>query len=245
MPSRAPDLAPPPMPWCDDSLNPDEAMRRAVLFDRNGPSGRNAQAAAACYAVAAHKNHSVAQYDLADMLMTGDEGVSSNPAAAVGWLEAAAGSGFVPAQTRLAMAKEDGTGSPPDMAAATYWYYQAAVQGDPYAQFQMSRIAYYGLDFDPDYIAAFLWLYLAQKAGYPPAQDTMHQFLNMVRDDGNSGVPGAQFLMGLALQFGVPGIIVPDPRSAYEWYRPAAEHNFQLALEAISSLCDANSSACR
>lgn len=108
------------------------------------------------------------------MLMDGDEGVPRNSAVGIQWMERSALGGFVPAQTRLAIAYEKGEGTAPDASRARLWYTEAGLAGDTYSQYQLSRYYYRGLgDLSPDKVATFGWLELALLEGYTPAQDTM------------------------------------------------------------------------
>jgi TPR repeat protein len=248
----SPVIAPPPPPApCTAQMPALAAMQRATAFDKGTLAWPRAAAAAeACYYVAAQHSVPLAQYCLADMLLTGDDGVAADRRAGLGWLEEAADNGVVPAQTRLAIDYETGSEAAPlDQSAAGFWYEQAAEAGDAYAQYQIARFYARGLGGLPvDLVTAFYWLDLALKQNLPNSLATMDMLLAQVRADQRAGNPGAMFVLGIAYQFGVPQRIAPDPRSAFLAYRDAAQSGFRSprynAMTALQQLCDAAPWAC-
>jgi TPR repeat protein len=238
----SPTIGPPPVPTCEgSSLDGLEALRRAAILD-SGTSfaPRNAAAARACYYVAAQQNIPVAQFSLADMRLNGDVGVPRDPDRGLEYLEAAARNGFVPAQIRLGDAYDRGEGTPPNPSAAFKWFAVAANAGSTYAQYQLSRF-FYGRK---DYVGAFVWLNAALIGRYQPALATMQELLDLVYADARAGIAGAQFIVGAASEFGVPGVVSPDPRLAFLAYRDAQRGNWSAASSALQRVCFNFPAAC-
>ncbi len=242
---------PPPPPECEQGMPGMAALKRAVDFDDGTLSWkRNAAAAEACYYVAARQDIPLAQYDLADMLLTGDDDIPVDLLTGVQWMEAAARNGFVPAQTRLAIAYETGQeGAEADLQEAAYWYAQAGSAGDAYAQYQMARFNYYGMGgMKHDWVAAFYWLDLALKQRFAPSGPTMDDLLGKIENDARADNPGALYVMGIAYQVGVPGRINPDAHNAFLAYRDAQRlgwnnPNYNVA-DALNYLCQDSPQAC-
>jgi hypothetical protein len=223
-PSRPAINPPPPPPECEKDLEGTTALKRAIDFDDGTLSWqRNAAAAETCYYSAALQHIPGAQYDLADMLLTGDDDVPTDRDKGLQWLEEAARNDFVPAQTRLAIAYETGTeGASSDLQEAAHRYERAAGLGDAYAQYQMARFSIYGMGgMQPDWIAAFYWLDLALKQGFPASGPTMDSLLAKIKSDARADNPGAHYVLGIAYQVGVPGRISADPHNAYFAYLTA------------------------
>jgi hypothetical protein len=239
-------INPPPAPTCEDNrLDGLEALRRgANLNSGTSFATRNPAAARTCYYVAAQQNVPIAQFNLADMLLTGDAGVAPDQTRGFEYMEAAARNGFLPAQIRLADAYDRGEGTRPDRGAVFNWFAAAANAGSSYAQFQLSRFYYYGLAGPRDYVGAFIWLNVALMGGYQPASATMKDLLAIVDADARSGIAGAEFTMGTAFESGVPGFISPDPRSAFLAYRAAARGNWLAAPAALQRVCSNAPAAC-
>lgn len=238
---------PPPPPRCDDAgLDGLVAFQRAVNLDRDSSfAKRDAAAAQICYYVAAQQNIPVAQYDLADMLLRGDDGVRPDQARAMQYLEASAENGFMPAQIRLAVAYDTGVGIAQNFSEAFRWYRQAAAARSGYAQYQLSRFYYYGLvDGKKSHNDAFLWLNQALKGGYDPAMAAMNNLLAKVEADAREGIAGAQFTIGMAYEDGVPGFYARDLRKAFLAYREAAEKDWLAAREALQKLCSDHPAYC-
>jgi hypothetical protein len=242
----SPTIGPPPMPICDgSSLDGLEALRRGANLDSgSGFARRNAAAARTCYYVAAQQNIPIAQFNLADMLLNGDVGVPRNEDRGFEYMEAAARNGFLPAQIRLGDAYDKGEGTPPNPSAAFDWFAAAANAGSTYAQYQLSRFFYYGIAGRKDYVGAFVWLNAALIGGYQPAFATMQELLDIVYADARTGIAGAQFIAGAASEFGVPGLIKPDPRLAFLAYRDAQRGNWSAAPSAVQRVCFNFPAAC-
>jgi TPR repeat protein len=235
---------PPPPPGCEqEGLDGMTAMKRAVVLDDDtGFSKRNEPAARQCYLAAALKNIPIAQYSLADMLLSGDGG-PTDAIRGIQYLEAAALNGLPLAQYRLAQFYE--TATPADMRRALQWYGEAAVAGSPEAQYELSRFYYQGLGtLTPDRIAAFGWLNVALRNGYPPATETMHTLLDNLDADARAYRPDALFAMGIAWEYGVPGFIIADPRRALNIYLNAQRQGWPEADGALRHLC-ASTNVCR
>jgi hypothetical protein len=242
----SPTIGPPPVPTCEGgSLDGLEALRRAANLDSGSSFAiRNAAAARTCYYVAAQQNIPIAQFSLADMLLNGDVGVPRDQDRGLEYLDAAARNGFVPAQIRLGEAYDKGEGTPPNASAAFNWFAAAANAGSTYAQYQLSRFFYYGIVGPEDRVGAFVWLNAALIGGYQPALATMQELLGIVFADARAGIAGARFIVGAASEFGVPGLIDPDPRSAFLAYRDAQRGNWLAAPSALQRVCFKFPAAC-
>jgi hypothetical protein len=235
---------PPPPLGCEEAgLDGMIAMKRAVVLDDDtGFSKRNEPAARQCYLVAALQRIPIAQYSLADMLLSGDGG-PADAARGIQYLEAAARNGLPVAQYRLAQFYE--TATPADMQRALQWYGEAAIAGFPEAQYELSRFYYQGLGtLRPDRIAAFGWLNVALRNQYPPATETMHTLLDNLDADARAYRPDALFAMGIAWEYGVPGFITADPRIALNTYLNAQRQGWPEAEGALHHLC-ASTNVCR
>jgi TPR repeat protein len=245
-PQGLPTIAPPPAPTCENvSLDGLEALRRGANLDSDSSfAKRNPAGARSCYYIAAQQNVPIAQYNLADMLLTGDIEVAPDPVRGFQYMEAAARNGFLPAQLRLADAYDRGEGMPPDRSAAYRWYMTAANAGSSYAQYQLSRYYYYGIASPTDNVGAFIWLNTALMGGYQPALPTMNDLLVIIDGDAHAGIAGAQFTMGAAYEWGVPGLIQPDPRSAFFAYLAAQRGNWPGASIALQRVCSNVPAAC-
>lgn len=223
----------------DDMLDARTALRRAVELDRGVHAPRNPPAARRCYGIAARLGHPVAQFDLADLLMNGDAGVPPDRPAAVAWLLRSASAGFLPAQLRLAEAYENAQGTPFDARAAVYWYRRAADGGFAVAQYRLSRLYYEGRDGVPrDWPEALFWLNVALQQGFAPARNTLEGLLETFDRRARQGDPEAQNVMGVAFEYGVAGLLRPDPRRAYHAYRNAGNRL------AVQRLCGRHPAAC-
>ena len=171
--------------------------------------------------------------------MNGDAGVPPDPPAAVGWLRRSAAAGFLPAQLRLADAYDNAQGTPRDMRAAASWYRRAAEGGFAVAQYRLSRLYYEGRDGVPrDWPEALFWLNVALQQGYGPARETLEGLLDSFDRRARQGDPEAQNVMGVAFEFGVAGMLRPDPRRAFDAYRAAGNRM------AAQRLCGRNPAAC-
>ena len=148
---------------CDEGTDPTEALGRAVNLENGiGVLRRNPSDAVNCYEIAARKGVPLAQYRLAGIYETGDEGVLVDPARARFWLNEAAQRDFALAQTKLAVNLEREGNGP----SAVYWYEEAASAGDPYALYELFRVSYYGNYGVPrDWVTAFLCLFLSVQLG--------------------------------------------------------------------------------
>lgn len=243
-PAAEPIPPPPPPPGCEQAgLDGFTAWKRAVVLDEDtGFSKRDAAAARQCYAVAAQQNIPIAQYSLADMLLSGNDGAADG-VRGMQYLEAAALNGLPLAQYRLARFYE--TATPADLKRALRWYGEAAVAGSAEAQYELSRFYYQGLGtVTPDRIAAFGWLNVALKNRYQPATETMHALLDILNADARALQADAQFAMGVAWEDGVPGFITADPREAFIAYRNAQRQGWPEAESALRHLC-ASTGVCR
>ena len=84
-------------------------------------------------------------------------------------LEAAAKSGHVRAQTRLAWSYEAGRGIARDLALAAQWFFSAAQAGDGEAMHALAVMHGTGAGRDKDATLAEQWLQRSAAAGYPAA----------------------------------------------------------------------------
>jgi TPR repeat protein len=95
--------------------------------------------AAACYRVAAERGLDWAMYNYATLLALG-QGVDEDKAAALGWLERAAGQGNAKAVNFIGSFAEDGWAGARDMAKAADCYARAAAGGDFRGCFNHARM---------------------------------------------------------------------------------------------------------
>jgi localization factor PodJL len=114
--------------------------------------------------------------------------------------ERASQAGLPPAQERLAMLYEKGTGVPRDPKQAASWYERAALGGNIRSMHNLATLLASGGAGKPDYPAALRWFGEAAEAGF--------------RD--------SQFNMGILLGRGIG--TKPDPAKAFQWFSLAAAH---------------------
>jgi len=234
--------SPPPPAKCEKGMDGMQALRRAVDFD-NGTMAwkRDAAAAETCYYLAALLQIPIAQYNLADMLLGGDDGVPTDQRVGLQWMDEAARNGFVPAQKRLAIGLE----ARGEAEQAARWYEEAGLSGDAYSQYQMARFRYSGLGgTGRSMMATFRWLDLALGQDFPGSGQSMDDLLAQVREDARDGIPGAMLVLGFAFEVGVPGRIRPDAHQAFEAYRDARRNGSREAEVALKRLCDGSPGAC-
>lgn len=130
--------------------------------------------AAECYRVAAERGLAEAMYNYATLLTLGDDGgVGEDRAAALGWLEKAAGMGFAKAVNFVGSFAEDGWAGPRDMARAAACYARAAEGGDFRGCFNHARILAAAGDVD----GAVHWIARAAELGHDRFRGQMRGWL--------------------------------------------------------------------
>ncbi|WP_137390916.1 SEL1-like repeat protein [Rhodoligotrophos defluvii] len=125
-----------------------------------------------------------AQFLVATELLEGEG--QSEPILALRWFQKAAAQGLAPAQYRLGMMFERGTGVPRDLATARVWYKRAAEKGNIKAMHNLA-VAYAGDDQGaPDYAKAAYWFGAAAEYGIRDSQYNygvlLEQGLGVVRN---------------------------------------------------------------
>lgn len=108
--------------------------------------------------------------DADDPVLRADRALAAGRAEeSVAILAAAAKSGHVRAQTRLAWSYEAGRGIARDLALAAYWFASAAQAGDGEAMYALAVMHGTGAGRDKDTTLAEQWLQRSAAAGYPAA----------------------------------------------------------------------------
>lgn len=91
-------------------------------------------------------------------------------AAALRWLEPAAGRSVAQAQFILGFMHQNGRGVPSDAQKGATLFRQAAEQGYRYAQYALGASYRFGLGVERDLLLAHHWLLLSELNGYDPAR---------------------------------------------------------------------------
>jgi TPR repeat protein len=215
---------------CDQATDPTQLLGRAVNLDNGiGVPTREPARAVACYEFAAARGIPLAQYRLAGIYETGDEGVPPDPSRSRYWLNEAAARNFALAQTQLAIHLEnEGNG-----ATALHWYESAAAAGEPYALYELSRIYHNGeYGVLPNLQAAFTCLYLSLQLGELDSPDLVeirqqamrHLLFSEILPDAQAGHPIAQSIVAVAYENGIAKVLDRHLPLALCWYdRAAAE----------------------
>lgn len=112
---------------------------------------------------AAELGHFAAQFNVALLLESGENGVKRDPEGAVKWYLRSAEQGFMPAQLRLGEILDNGVGVAVSYEDAAKWYRKAAQQGNGWAQFLLGVLLSKG-EWEPrNKVEACLWLKLAAR----------------------------------------------------------------------------------
>jgi localization factor PodJL len=109
-----------------------------------------------------------AQFVVATRLLEGDG--PSEPQAALRWFLKAAGQGHAPAQYRVGVMYERGTGMPANLAMARAWYQRAAEKGNVKAMHNLAVALASDETSAPDYAAAAKWFAAAAAYGIRDSQ---------------------------------------------------------------------------
>lgn len=96
-----------------------------------------------------------------------DGRVGKDPVGARAYLMAAAGTGHVPAMTRLGRLFEEGTGGPAKPMEAVRWYRAAADAGDAEAMVRLAAAYEHGIVVPHDPVVALDWYGKAADMGQP------------------------------------------------------------------------------
>ncbi|WP_342643974.1 hypothetical protein [Rhodoligotrophos ferricapiens] len=183
------------------SAQPAPMMHQDVVPERVGsPALRKA----------AQAGDPAAQFIVATELLEGDG--PSEATVAMRWFQKAAAQGLAPAQYRLGMMFERGTGVPASLATARIWYLRAAEKGNVKAMHNLA-VAYAGDGQEtPDYAQAARWFAAAAEYG--------------IRD--------SQYNYGVLLE---KGLGVPqNARKAYFWLAVCARAGDKEAAQRADAL---------
>ena len=140
----------------------------ASMYQEGQGTLKSTTLAASWYKLAADQGDAEAQYELA-LLLLGGEDIEPNPARAVELLEAAS-SELPSAMNVLGTLYLDGTGVSADPTRAHALFEQAAKAGDTSARYNLGRLLLRGQGTAPDSQAAQHWLRMAALDGHPGAQ---------------------------------------------------------------------------
>jgi TPR repeat protein len=102
----------------------------------------------------------VAQYNLSQMLSTGN-GTEKNEVEAAAWMKKAAEQGIPTAEYDYALDCMNGIGRPPDATEALHWFHAAALQGLPDAENGYGYAITTASGPAQDLVAAYEWYLLA------------------------------------------------------------------------------------
>jgi TPR repeat protein len=154
---------------------------------------------------AARLGNPQATHDLAELYLTGTQGVQKDRSKALDLFRSAANRGHATAQRRLGEACLEGWAGERNAAAAAEWFGHAAEQGEPEAQFQLAMMHLRGEGLPRDEGAAFAWLVRATHHDHAMAK----AWLGYMHEEGR-GVQANSLL-------------------AAEWYRRAADQEVRWA----------------
>ncbi|HTN48627.1 MAG TPA: tetratricopeptide repeat protein [Burkholderiaceae bacterium] len=146
----------------------------------------------------AERNHRVAQFNLAVMLLGGEGGGSPDPAGGLQWLRRSADGGFARAQYALGLLYERGELVQRSLPDATAWFRKAAEQGYRDAQVSLATQYFLGRGAPLDYAEAARWYERAAEQG----------------DEGAAYIIASQYETGNGVQ--------ADTMRAFYWYSIAA-----------------------
>lgn len=104
-------------------------------------------------------------FALGTRLLTGDDEIPAEPAAALPWLEKAAAGGVADASFRLGKNYHDGFGVPRDYSRALDYYLEASQQGVAEAQHNIGAMLVSARGVKRNYIEGLAWLIVAGKSG--------------------------------------------------------------------------------
>ncbi len=154
---------------------------------------------------AARLGNPQATNDLAELYLTGSEGVTMDRSKALDLFRSAANRGHASAQRRLGEACLEGWAGGRNVAAAAEWFGHAAEQGEPEAQFQLAMMHLRGEGLPRDEGEALAWLLRAAHHDHAMAK----AWLGYMHEEGQ-GVRANSYL-------------------AAEWYRRASEQEVRWA----------------
>jgi TPR repeat protein len=154
---------------------------------------------------AARLGNPQATNDLAELYLTGNQGVRKDRSKALELFRGAANRGNAIAQRHLGEACLEGWAGEKNLAAAAEWFGHAAAQGEPEAQFQLAVMHFRGEGIPKDEKTALTWLRRAAAYDHAMAK----AWLGYMHEEGR-GVQADSFL-------------------AAQWYRKAAEQEVRWA----------------
>jgi hypothetical protein len=176
----------------------------------------NLRRAGAAYYLMALAGNSLAQCELADMYLSGDEGTSQNYVNAMTWAQKSAQQGDPRGQMILGVMYSQGLGVPIDPVQAFQWMHKAAEQNWAPAAGQLAIMYEEGKGTTRDYHEALAWYLRALSTGVVRAPTKLRI--------------GGLYENGLGTKM--------DPVEAYKWYKLAStDKHFQPAAhQAIEKL---------
>ena len=216
-----------------DEGNSEAMFLTATLYHGNALEGGLTEALK-YYEMAGNAGHANAQYQVADIYLSGPPEIR-DPVRAGVWYRKAAENGIGIACFRLGMLYKTGAMGAIDMGEAAKWYELAAERDVPNAQFFLAQMYLDGEPFDRDPQKALYWLQRASVNGFTDASMEIAQ-LYLSGDEGipvnpaeavrwltplaSGGSLEARHLLGTLYREGRG--VKQDPEKAAEWFRLAA-----------------------
>jgi uncharacterized protein len=201
---------------------------------------------------AARLGNPQATHDLAELYLTGNQGVRKDRSKALYLFRSAANRGHASAQRRLGEACLEGWAGGRDVAGAVVWFGRAAEKGEPEAQFQLAMMQLRGEGLPRDDGAALAWLLRATHDDHALAKawlGYMHEegrgvransllAAELYRRAAEQEVRWAQFRLGRLHAEGPESL--RNPESAFFWLHMASGDE-KLAAEAAPLLAKVRS----
>lgn len=200
------------------------------------------------YRMAAEGGEPVAQTQLGNLLLEGDEKNHPDPAQAAHWFQKASEQNYPMAYTSLARLYATGVGVSRNLKMAAQLYQKAAEQGNPQGQYNLGRMLLVGLGVWKDAPKGIEWIRKSAEQGYAPAQNQLgvlliqgaegmkespYEALGFFLDAANQGYRTAQFNLGLLYASGKLGETSDQARV---WFSNAATQGHAEACRQMGKL---------
>lgn len=212
------------------------ALLVGALYDTGIGGAQSYAEALDWYQRAAEGGNAAGMFNVAVMYDAG-RGVPQDHQQAAAWYERAAAAGFARAEYNLAMLYEEGVGVPRSRARAVQLYSKAAGHGLTAARAHLARL---GVRADKPPVgrtrssedASMLEFQQAQRILLGRGVAAAAQAAELLRRSAEQRNPLAEYNLGYCYEHGLG--VPRDPVQAYAWYRRAAAHSGDGALQSLA-----------